>query len=52
MIPETKGRSLEEMDIIFGAVSLKAREALIEREERVLNDINGVSSLRTGNAKV
>lgn len=52
VIPETKGRSLEEMDIIFGAVSLKAREALIEREERVLNDINGVSSSWTGDAKV
>jgi hypothetical protein len=27
LIPETKGRSLEEMDIIFGAVSAEKRQA-------------------------
>jgi hypothetical protein len=31
LLPETKGRSLEEMDIIFGAVSAESREAFIER---------------------
>lgn len=30
-LPETKGRSLEEMDIIFGSVSAESREAFIER---------------------
>ncbi|KIN99198.1 hypothetical protein M404DRAFT_155676 [Pisolithus tinctorius Marx 270] len=36
-LPETKGRSLEEMDIIFGAVSLEEREAFIERQQRELD---------------
>ena len=36
LLPETKGRSLEEMDIIFGAVSFGAREAFIEKQEREL----------------
>ena len=31
IIPETKGRSLEEMDIIFGAVSAETRQQDIER---------------------
>ncbi|KDQ49738.1 hypothetical protein JAAARDRAFT_165319 [Jaapia argillacea MUCL 33604] len=35
-IPETKGRSLEEMDIIFGSVSAEQRRADIERTERAL----------------
>lgn len=34
LIPETKGRSLEEMDIIFGAVQADKRRADIEKEER------------------
>ena len=34
LIPETKGRSLEEMDIIFGAVQAEKRRADIEQEER------------------
>lgn len=33
-IPETKGRSLEEMDVIFGAVSKEQREADIQRAGR------------------
>ena len=33
-IPETKGRSLEEMDIIFGSVSADQRQADIARQER------------------
>lgn len=33
IIPETKGRSLEEMDIIFGAVSAETRRRDIERQQ-------------------
>ncbi|KAG5729230.1 putative quinate permease [Termitomyces sp. T112] len=34
-LPETKGRSLEDMDVIFGSVSAEARAAHVaEREER------------------
>ena len=32
ILPETKGRSLEEMDIIFGAVSVEARAENIARQ--------------------
>jgi hypothetical protein len=35
LIPETKGRSLEEMDIIFGTVQAEKRRADIEQEQRV-----------------
>ena len=35
LIPETKGRSLEEMDIIFGSVQEEKRRADIEQEQRV-----------------
>lgn len=34
ILPETKGRSLEEMDIIFGAVSAEARAENIARQEQ------------------
>ncbi|KAH8091809.1 general substrate transporter [Cristinia sonorae] len=43
LIPETKGRSLEEMDIIFGSVQAENRQAQIEKQERVL-DNDGASS--------
>ena len=33
-IPETKGRSLEEMDVIFGAVSAEERNAKIRETEK------------------
>lgn len=33
-LPETKGKSLEEMDIIFGAVSAEKREGDIVRAQR------------------
>jgi len=33
LIPETKGRSLEEMDIIFGAISAETRRQDIERQQ-------------------
>ncbi|KAF9033568.1 general substrate transporter [Panaeolus papilionaceus] len=34
LIPETKGRSLEEMDIIFGAISAEQRQADVDRVQR------------------
>lgn len=34
LIPETKGRSLEEMDVIFGSVKAEKREADIRKQER------------------
>jgi hypothetical protein len=34
IIPEAKGRSLEEMDIVFGAVSVNVRAANIARHEQ------------------
>ncbi|KAJ6478097.1 general substrate transporter [Mycena vitilis] len=37
LIPETKGRSLEDMDIIFGAVTQEKRDADIMKQERVLD---------------
>ncbi|KAJ7486450.1 general substrate transporter [Mycena latifolia] len=36
LIPETKGRSLEDMDVIFGAVSKEQRDAAIAKQEKVL----------------
>ncbi|KAG6889244.1 hypothetical protein C0995_002456, partial [Termitomyces sp. Mi166 len=36
LIPETKGRSLEEMDIIFGAISADQRQADIEKQTRAV----------------
>ncbi|KAF8469802.1 general substrate transporter [Russula ochroleuca] len=38
MIPETKGRSLEEMDIVFGAVSADNRAANIARHEQEISN--------------
>jgi hypothetical protein len=32
-LPETKGKSLEEMDILFGAVSAEDRQARIIKEQ-------------------
>ena len=37
LLPETKGRSLEEMDVIFGAVSADQRQADILKQERALD---------------
>jgi hypothetical protein len=36
LIPETKGRSLEEMDVIFGAVTAAERQAYIDKQEKDL----------------
>ncbi len=33
LIPETKGRSLEEMDVIFGSVSAEQRQVDIDKRE-------------------
>lgn len=41
LLPETKGLSLEEMDVMFGAVDWEARKAFIQKEARAL----GVTSL-------
>ena len=39
LLPETKGKSLEEMDIIFGAVSQAERQAYIDRRQKgILSD--------------
>ncbi|KAI8974612.1 general substrate transporter [Trametes punicea] len=43
LIPETKGRSLEEMDIIFGSVQEDRRRADIAAQERAL----GMAALET-----
>ncbi|KAF5376014.1 hypothetical protein D9757_008832 [Collybiopsis confluens] len=37
VIPESKGRSLEEMDIIFGSISQEQRTADVERYEHARN---------------
>jgi len=34
IIPETKGRSLEEMDVIFGSITQEERQAGIDKRER------------------
>ncbi|KAI6011833.1 general substrate transporter [Pisolithus marmoratus] len=53
LLPETKGRSLEEMDIIFGAVSLEAREAFIEKQKRELHrDVQNSILTRSANRKM
>ncbi|KAM5544475.1 hypothetical protein V8D89_002135 [Ganoderma adspersum] len=50
LIPETKGRSLEEMDVIFGAVQADKRRADIAAQARALG--NEVSSERSVDQKV
>ncbi|CAK5267938.1 unnamed protein product [Mycena citricolor] len=40
-IPETKGRSLEDMDVIFGAVSREKRQADIAKQEQELDVRDG-----------
>ena len=42
LIPETKGRSLEDMDIIFGAVSAEKRREDIDQRERGMNCLSMV----------
>lgn len=43
-LPETKGRSLEEMDVIFGAADAATRRADIEKNERDLHHGETASS--------
>ena len=38
LIPETKGRSLEDMDIIFGSVSAEVRAANVIKQEKARED--------------
>ncbi|KAI0058149.1 general substrate transporter [Artomyces pyxidatus] len=53
IIPETKGRSLEEMDIIFGSISAEQRAVNIERQEREYDlDKNEATSVRSLDRKV
>lgn len=52
IIPETKGLSLEEMDVVFGVVSSEAREAFIRKEERALGATNDVASSGSVGTKV
>jgi len=50
LIPETKGRSLEEMDIIFGSVTPEQRQQHIEKEERALeHDLHDTGSVQSHN---
>lgn len=44
LIPETKGKSLEEMDILFGSISKADRDADIKKAERVVDDQAGVGA--------
>ncbi|EJF61963.1 general substrate transporter [Dichomitus squalens LYAD-421 SS1] len=53
LIPETKGRSLEEMDIIFGSVSADQRQADISKREQALeHEKNETRSERSVDNKV
>ncbi|KAJ7217322.1 general substrate transporter [Mycena pura] len=52
IIPETKGRSLEDMDIIFGAVTQEKREAGIAKQERVLDQQHHEDEASDGDEKV
>jgi hypothetical protein len=47
-LPETKGHSLEDMDVIFGAVSADQRQADILKHEKVLSPLI-TSSFPTSN---
>ncbi|KAH8109651.1 general substrate transporter [Phellopilus nigrolimitatus] len=48
VIPETKGRSLEEMDVLFGSVTREERDARVQQTQRTiehnLHDTTSVSS--------
>ena len=47
-IPETKGRSLEEMDVIFGTVSAAEHAAKVqESEKNIDHDLNDTRSVRS-----
>ncbi|KAL6298145.1 general substrate transporter [Sparassis latifolia] len=53
VIPETKGRSLEEMDVIFGTVTADQRKSDIKKQERVFErEANETSSEHSMSEKV
>ncbi|TFY83914.1 hypothetical protein EWM64_g107 [Hericium alpestre] len=53
LIPETKGRSLEEMDVIFGSVSAeKRREDIAKQEREMEHDKQEISSERSLDHKI
>ncbi|KAF4593429.1 hypothetical protein EYR38_009143 [Pleurotus pulmonarius] len=47
LIPETKGRSLEDMDVIFGSVTAEERQEAIHRQEKALDHGPDVDSKRS-----
>ncbi|CAL1703037.1 unnamed protein product [Somion occarium] len=53
LIPETKGRSLEEMDIIFGSVQQEQRQAGIARQEKeIAHEAQDTTSTQSDEQKV
>lgn len=50
-LPETKGRSLEEMDVIFGSVSRSEREAHLRHQQDVLEPGVGVAGYEVDEEK-
>ncbi|KAF8889439.1 general substrate transporter [Gymnopilus junonius] len=50
LIPETKGKSLEEMDIIFGSITKEKRQADIDKHERGFNHVPSHSGSSTEKA--
>lgn len=48
IIPETKGRSLEEMDVLFGAISAETRRQDIERQQAALGGTKNRALSPTG----
>ncbi|KAJ3974898.1 general substrate transporter [Lentinula raphanica] len=49
LIPETKGKSLEEMDIIFGSVSAEKRNADVAKFEQALDNAPEIGSTQSHN---
>jgi len=46
LIPETQGRSLEEMDIIFGSISAEQRQDDIDKRQRELDRVPSDHSIQ------
>ncbi|KJA22452.1 hypothetical protein HYPSUDRAFT_67123 [Hypholoma sublateritium FD-334 SS-4] len=51
LIPETKGRSLEEMDVIFGSISSEQRQVDIDKREQEFNG-HQATSIHSSDRKV
>ncbi|KDQ10747.1 hypothetical protein BOTBODRAFT_163453 [Botryobasidium botryosum FD-172 SS1] len=47
-LPETKGRSLEEMDVIFGSVTQEHRDADLRKTQKAMDNDLGTSHIGTG----